>query len=113
MTEQTNIQVEYLVVVSTRGGFCNSVSSFNNLLCTYDDIQITKKGLNYDNLSIGYEVDTGLINDETQRYFHVKLTSASLDSIEIFAELARLIRTILHKVGDSSPKILWDDLSLH
>lgn len=105
-------RVEYLVVVNTNGGFCNSIKSFNSLLSTYEDIVVDAKGLTFSGLRVSYEIDTDVIGRGEQRYFHLKLTLPSNESLDEFSQLTRLIKTILHKVADTAPQILWDDISI-
>lgn len=105
-------RIEYLVVVNTNGGFCNSIKSFNSLLSTYEDIVVDVKGLTFSGLRVSYEVGTDVIGQGEQRYFHLKLTLPSTESLDKFSQLTRLIKTILHKVADTAPQILWDDISI-
>lgn len=106
------LRAEYLVVVNTKGGFCNSIKSFNSLLRSYDDIGIQGGSLSYAGMQFGYEVQTDLIGQGHQRFFHVKITSSATENIDEFVELLRQIKGILHKVGDTPPQNLWDDVSL-
>ena len=105
------LKVEYLVIVDTKGGFCNSIKSFHSLLTSYDEINITTDGIEYSSMKFGFGVDTNMIGKSEQRYFHIKLELQSIDSIEVFSNLARLIKKILFKVGVSAPQVIWDDIS--
>lgn len=109
----SDLRVDYLVIVDIKDGFCNSLTSFNNLLNSYDDIDIRGGFISFTGKRFGYEVQTDIISQGQQRYFHLKITSTSVEEIDKFAELLKLVRTVLHKIGSSPPECLWDDISLY
>jgi len=104
-------KVEFLVITDSKGAFCNSISSFNNLMRSNDDISIEANKLTFRSLQIGYEVQFGNIVDAKQKFFHLRLTCPREDQILEFGELLKAIRTLLYKVADKAPQVLWDDIS--
>jgi hypothetical protein len=107
------LQSEYIIIIDTKDGFCNSASSFNSLLRSYDNIDIREDHLTFSGTQFGYEVQTGEIGQEGLRFFHVRIVADSVDQIDEFSNLLRLVRTILHKVGKVPPQSLWDGVSFY
>ncbi len=104
-------KVEYLSVISSKENFCKSVSSFNSLLQSYDNIKINGHSIEFDGNIFGYDVQYGEIHENTQRFFHVKLTCDRSGDVEKFKQLLRSFRTLLTKASEKPPEILWDDIS--
>ncbi|WP_146036643.1 HEPN domain-containing protein [Pseudomonas protegens] len=104
-------KVEYLSVISSKEIFCKSISSFNNLIQSYDNIKITPGKIKFDNVVFTYEVEFGEIVEETQRYFHVRLGCEDSKHLAVFKSLLRSIRALLTKASDKPPEVLWDDTS--
>jgi Apea-like HEPN len=106
-------KVEYLITVDQKESFCKTVAGFNNLIKTIDGVSISSKDLKLGALSISYEVQTGEIQNDKQRFFHVRLlldNEAHLPEFEVFL---KSIRTLLHKAGGKPPHVLWDGLSFN
>jgi len=106
-----NYKVEYLSIINTKGSFCNSVNSFNNLLQSYGDLKITDSHIEFENLIFDYEVLHGEINADDQKFFHIKITCNSENNLHSFRKLLKSIRIILTKTGEKLPETLWDDVS--
>lgn len=106
-----NYKVEYLSVINTKESFCKSITSFNNLLQSYDDVTVKGHEIEFEGAIFGYEVQYGEITIDAERFFHVKLTCAGKNNLELFSRLLKSVRTLLSKASEKPPEILWDDLS--
>ncbi|KWT11147.1 hypothetical protein CFBP3846_01749 [Pseudomonas syringae pv. avii] len=104
-------KVEYLITVDQKDQFCKSISGFNNLIKTIEDVSITSSTLTWRELSIQYEVQDGEIQRDKQRFFHAKFTLQKEEQLSKFEDLLRIIRSILSKAGGRPPQILWDGVS--
>lgn len=106
-----SLTVEYFVVTQIRGNFCNNAITFNRLLTTNADIQMTKDQLSYKNLSVLYELQVGEVKEQKQRFFHMRLRCSEVNRIDEYAELLKSVRTMAYKT-DGKLFVLWDDISL-
>lgn len=106
-----NYKVEYLSVINSKETFCKSVSSFNNLLQSYDNVSINGNKLDFEGTELEYDVQFGEIKEDSQRFFHVKLKCENKDNLDKFKLLLKSVRTLLTKASEKPPEILWDDLS--
>tara|TARA_R110001583_G_scaffold195306_1_gene371598 strand:+ start:1163 stop:2386 length:1224 start_codon:yes stop_codon:yes gene_type:complete len=106
-----NYKVEYLSVINSRESFCKSVSSFNNLLQSYDNVSINGNKIDFEGTEFEYDVQFGEIQEDSQRFFHVKLKCKNKGDAEKFKLLLKSVRTLLTKASEKPPEILWDDLS--
>lgn len=104
-------KVEYLSVISSKEIFCKSISSFNNLIQSYDNIKITPGKIKFDGVIFFYDVQYGEIVEGSQRYFHVRLGCEDSKHLGVFKSLLRSIRSLLTKASDKPPEVLWDDTS--
>jgi len=104
-------KVEYLTVINAKENFCNSVSSFNNLLQSYDNVSINAGKIDFDGVSFDYDVQSGEIHENKQRFFHIELKCNDKKNLDKFKELLKSVRTILSKASEKPPEILWDDIS--
>lgn len=72
---ESNLRVEYLIVVEKKGSICNSIETFNNLVKSNNDLDIKDENIIYKkSVEAGYQVVTDEIEDKKQRYFHITLT---------------------------------------
>lgn len=106
-------RVEYLVTVDQKDSFCTTAAAFNNLLKTIDGVSITKTELNFGSLLLAYELQTGEILCDKQRYFHLKLTLQAESHLQQFEVLLKSIRSLLHKASGKPAQTLWDGVSLY
>lgn len=106
-----SITVEYLIVTQIKGNFCNNAVTFNRLITTDADIQIVGDKLSYKQLSVLYELQVGEVQEEKQRFFHIRLRCDEINRIPEFVSLLRAIRTMAHKT-DGKLIVLWDDIAL-
>jgi hypothetical protein len=104
-------KVEYLSVISSKEVFCKSISSFNNLIQSFDNIKITPGKIKFEGVAFSYDVQYGEIVDGAQRYFHVRLGCENSDHLNAFKSLLRSMRSLLTKASDKPPEVLWDDTS--
>ncbi|WP_439864108.1 hypothetical protein [Pseudomonas antarctica] len=105
------VKVEYLSVINSKEGFCNSAKAFNNLLQSYENIKITGSKIASHGKIFEYDVQCGEIQDNSQMFFHVKLTCTDAKDITTFKILLKSIRTLLTKASEKPPEVLWDDIS--
>ena len=108
-----HFKVEYLITVEQKGSFCNSIPAFNNLLRTIDDISISANSIEFQGQKIGYDIQTGEILKDKQRFFHIKLTFSNEKLLNDNETLLRVIRTVLFKAGEKPVQVLWDGISLY
>ena len=108
-----HFKVEYLITFEQKASFCNSIPAFNNLLRTIDDISIEANSIEFQGQKIGYDVQTGEILNDKQRFFHVKLTFSNEKLLNEYENLLRVIRTVLSKAGEKPVQVLWDGISLY
>jgi uncharacterized protein YutE (UPF0331/DUF86 family) len=104
-------RVEYLVTIDQKDSFCASVTAFNNLIKSIDGISLNKSALRFKDLSFEYEVQTGEISSDKQRFFHVKFTCPDLATYDVFEILLKSVRTVLTKASGRPVQTVWDDLS--
>ncbi|MDO6507790.1 HEPN domain-containing protein [Colwellia sp. 4_MG-2023] len=107
-------KVEQLIVLKKDGGFCNNTKSFNKLLQSNSDIVITKDLLKYKKeLEVSYALICDDVEGKEQRFFQVSLVmSSGEDSLDLFVELQREIRSLISKAG-GAPETLIDDVSTY
>jgi len=105
--------VEYLITVDQRDAFCKTTTAFNNLLKTLDGVFLSKTELKFENLLIYYELQTGEILNDKQRYFHVKFSSSTESLLNDFESFLKSIRTLLQKASGKPLQTLWDGVSFH
>ncbi|MEM8531547.1 MAG: hypothetical protein AAGF95_11935 [Chloroflexota bacterium] len=111
-TENWNLlTVEYFIVTPIKGNFCNSAVTFNRLLSSDADIQITEEHLSYKKLSVQYELQVGEVEEQSQRFFHIRLRCNEVSRIDEFVSLLRSVRTMAYKT-EGKLFVLWDDISL-
>jgi uncharacterized protein YutE (UPF0331/DUF86 family) len=106
-----SLKVEYLAIINSREGFCNSITSFNNLIQSYESIEIKNRSINFQGIKFDYEVQLGEIQNNTHMFFHVKLGCSKKEDNASFLSLLKSIRTILAKAGEKPVEVLWDDIS--
>lgn len=104
-------KVEYLSVINSKESFCKSISSFNNLLQSYDNVSINGNKIDFEGTEFEYDVQFGEIQEDSQRFFHVKLKCTKKGDLDKFKLLLKSVRTLLTKASEKPPEILWDDLS--
>jgi len=107
-----DLSVEYLIVMKANEGFCDSTKSFNNLLCANSNIIIKGNQLTYKKLTVGYRVQTNVLEEHKQRYFRLNLDCDDKNSVEEFAELLKAVRTMAYKTNGHFA-VLWDDISFY
>ena len=106
-------RVEYLITVDQKDAFCTTTTGFNNLLKTVNGVSVSKSDLRFDSLILEYELQTGEILSDKQRYFHVKLTLHDEADLPRFEVLLKSFRSLLHKASGKPAQTLWDGVSLH
>lgn len=106
-----NLKVEYLAIVDSKEGFCNSISAFNYLIQSYSSIEIKAKGLLFEGVRFDYDVQQGEIQNNSHIFFHVRLGCQNRTEVIIFLSLLKSIRTILAKAAERPVEVLWDDVS--
>lgn len=104
--------IEYLITIKTKGGFCDSVETFNNLLKAYSEIQLHEERIIFKDIDIVYVVKTDEIKNQNQRYFHASFTLTEIKNEDIFLELLKMFRDIVFK-ANGKINVLWDDLSVY
>ncbi|MEF2276738.1 hypothetical protein V3W47_00390 [Deinococcus sp. YIM 134068] len=109
---ETDISVEYLFVSSLSDSLCVNVSGFKNLLKSIDGVEFKGNAINYKGNSYKIEVVSGAAEDGKSIYFDVTLTS-SIDSLDDYTALLKHVRTVINKITQSPPQILWDGLGLY
>lgn len=107
-------KVEQLIVLKKDGGFCNNTKSFNQLLQSNSDITITSKKLKYKKeLEVSYNLICDDVEGKEQRFFQISLImNSGEESLDLFVELQREIRSLISKAG-GAPETLVDDVSTY
>jgi hypothetical protein len=111
--EEMDKRIEYLCIFDNQGGFCNNENTFKYLLQTNDNIKIETDKINYEDLSLEFDLQTEETEDKTLRYFHLTiyfLNNVSLDKIE---QLLKNIRSIIYKASQRAPLVIWNDISFY
>ncbi|HEJ2992775.1 HEPN domain-containing protein [Pseudomonas mediterranea] len=106
-----NLKVEYLTIINSKEGFCNTTSSFNNLIQSYGSVDIKNKYIIFDGARFDYDVQRGEIQNNSHLFYHVRLGCPSDRDVSTFLSLLKSIRTILAKVSEKPVEVLWDDVS--
>ncbi len=104
-------RVEYLSVIDSKAAICQSVSAFNNLLQTYENIKIRENEIEFEGETFSFDVLFGEIEENVERYYHVKIYCDKRSKIKKFKLLLKAIRNLLHMVSGKTPETLWDDVS--
>ena len=68
-----NLKVEYLAIINSKEGFCNTTPSFNNLIQSYGSVDIKNKYIIFDGLRFDYDVQRGEIQNNSHLFYHVRL----------------------------------------
>jgi len=106
-----NLKVEYLAIINSKEGFCNTTSSFNNLIQSYGSVDIKNKYIIFDGVRFDYDVQRGEIQNNSHLFYHVRLGCPNDRDVSTFLSLLKSIRTILAKVSEKPVEVLWDDVS--
>ena len=106
-----SLKVEYLAIINAKEGFCNSISAFNNLIQSYESIDIKNKSITFEGARFDYDVQLGEIQNNIHMFFHIRLGCNKKDDNASFLLLLKAIRTILAKAGEKPVEVLWDDIS--
>jgi hypothetical protein len=106
-------RVEYLITVDQKDAFCRTVGAFNHLLKTIDGLSVNKTDIQYESIRIGYELQTGEVLSDKQRYFHLKLSVPTEAELPRFEQVLKSVRSLLHKASGKPAQTLWDGISLH
>jgi hypothetical protein len=106
-------RAEYLVTFEQKDSYCNTIASFNRLIEAIDGVVLSKSQLHYEGLTAQFEVQTGEIRNDRQRYFHLKLSNVPEENLDRFEKLQRAIRSILTKATGKPPQSLWDGIGTH
>lgn len=104
-------KVEYLSVINCKEGFCRTIESFNSLIQSYGDIKVVEDKIEYEGVVFDYKVHMGDIDGGDKKFFHLEFFCAGKNKLENFKLFLRSIRTLLSRVGEKPPEVLWDDLS--
>jgi len=107
------MRVEYLIIIEADTPFCSDRTSFNNFLQSNADIKISKNSLRHRSFESIDELKGGEAEGQKNRFFHIKLECKSDDQIEEFQESLKAVRSLLHKVSEKKPQVLWDDVSFY
>ncbi len=99
-------RVEYLITVDQKDAFCRTPSAFNNLLRTIDKLTISKSMIDFAGLSVSYELQSGEVSTDKQRFFHLRLAVDAESQLPQFEELLRSVRGVLSKAGGKPPQTL-------
>ena len=105
-------KIEYLITIESKGGFCDSVATFNNLLKSFSEININDGNIKFKNIEFLYEINSKEIPNQNQRYFHASLTLKELKHEKTFLELLKIFRDIIYK-ANAKISILLDELSIY
>lgn len=105
-----NLKVEYLIILNSKGSFCNNIKTFNNLIRTNGDFSIKSSILTYKKMEVKYEVLTGEIEDKEQRYFHIKIICNDVKKIDDFQILLKNYKEIIYKT-EGNINTIWNDIS--
>lgn len=104
-------KVEYLSVINCKEGFCRTIESFNSLIQSYGDIKVVDDKIEYEGVIFDYKVHMGDIDGGDKKFFHLEFFCSGKDKLESFKLFLRSVRTLLSRVGEKPPEVLWDDLS--
>ncbi|MCH5571203.1 HEPN domain-containing protein [Pseudomonas syringae] len=104
-------KVEYLSIISSKEEFCRSISSFNNFLQSYDNIEIFDQKIKFKEFTFLYSVQFEEIAESAQRFFHLKFFCDDKAKLSEFKLMLRSVRALLSKAGGKPPEVLWDDIS--
>lgn len=107
------MRVEYLTIVDAKSSFCRDKSSFNSFLQSNADIKIKNSQLRHKSLNVAYELQGGDAQGSANRFFHMKLECNVVERIDEFNDALKAVRSLLHKVSDKKPQVLWDDVSFY
>lgn len=114
----SKVIVEYLVISPRNDSFCDSVDAFNKLLQVDSAIIIREGKITYQgNSTYQYQVTGDEVTGRDQRYYHLKFTLESKNSlsdqeIEEFTIFLKSIRSIIIRFG-AQIETLWDDVSFY
>lgn len=106
-------KTEYLIVIDTKDSFCDNKVSFNNLVQTNSQINIQNEKLTFKDLTVDYIIQTEKMNNESQRYFHLKISTNEIEKLETFEELLKILRVVCAKASSHQIQTLWDDVSFY
>ncbi|WP_017298157.1 HEPN domain-containing protein [Nodosilinea nodulosa] len=117
----SELRIEYLIVVEEKGAICNSPDTFNNLIKSNDDLDINNDIIVYqETIKAAYKITTNEIAGKRQRYFHLTLTfqyeESELDkNIEDYTKLLRAVKSVVSLIAAKQESIeaIWDDISLY
>lgn len=108
-------KIEYMIITKQEGSFCNSKSSFINLLQVDSSIKINNNIVSYKEqgtiIDIDFKVVTNEIKSKQERYFHITLINNDDSKNNSFRKLSEKIKEIAMKINPNKMKIntLWDD----
>ena len=113
MTEQIKTyKVEYLFVIDAKEKILSSKKSFKHLLQTDDNIKITTQNIEYKEKTFKYQIQLDKEAKKIQNSFHLELECSKKADLIQFESLLKSVRTLIAKVSDTPPEILWDDIGI-
>ncbi|OXL28995.1 hypothetical protein, partial [Psychrobacter sp. DAB_AL32B] len=87
------IIIEYLIFNDKKESLCSDVRSFEHLIQTDSDIVLNNGSITYEiDFSVKYQLDINKISNTEDICFHLTITTASIEDIEVLTKLLRAIR---------------------
>lgn len=105
--------VEYIYVIKSDEPLLRNEKDFCHFIQSCSDIKINNNSILFLNIAFKFEVSFFNANADKQRCLHLKLFLSNRADEDNFKELLRLIKGMIHKVTQSPPEIVWDDIASH
>ena len=105
-------KVEYLFVVAAKEKILSTKKSFKHLLQTDDNIKITTQNIEYKKKTFKYQIQLDKEAKKIQNSFHLELECSKKADLIQFESLLKSVRTLIAKVSNTPPEILWNDVGI-
>lgn len=104
------LKVEYLTTIDGTDSFCGDVRSFGHLLQADSRIELQGNSIRFGGHEFVTELRPGVTENKEHRFFHVVVSCDDISKKDAFEGLLKSIRTMLYKLANHEPQVLWDDL---
>lgn len=118
------IEVEYIIISTETGSFCNTEDKFLNFLSSESRLTISPQSgtspntgiitfiIEDSNFDVNYLLFSGLIPNKRERYFKLSLSTSDITRIDDFDKLTKVLSYLFKKIHPQvSINELWNEIA--
>ncbi|AFE57665.1 hypothetical protein Q7S_07105 [Rahnella aquatilis HX2] len=104
------MKVEYLVIIEIKNSFCKTKKSFLNFIQSDSEITIDGKKISFKRKVFNIDISEENSPSENNKIFHIKINNDDAEEINVFCDLLKTLRSLLHLASKNNIQTLWDDV---